>query len=99
MSSNLILKLSLVTMGGISLAEIPKTDETVAQLAGGLTAALFSFASEVHTSALKSIRLHDRSLSFIQAGIVKQPGGQFYIAVPQPGDNGRNSQHGPGQPE
>ena len=65
LSSSIILKISLSTSGGISLAEIPETDESMAQLSSGLTAALLSFAQEVHNQKLRDISLHNRTLTFI----------------------------------
>ncbi|MHA2254125.1 MAG: hypothetical protein ACXAD7_27505 [Candidatus Kariarchaeaceae archaeon] len=69
MSTALILKLSIVTNTGISIAEFPKDDEELqAQLTSALMAAIMSFSKEVHKSELQSITLHDRNVSFIPIG-------------------------------
>lgn len=66
LSTSIILKISLSTSGGINLAEIPESEEeALAQLSSGLTAALLSFAQEVHNQKLRNISLHNRTLTFI----------------------------------
>jgi hypothetical protein len=70
-----VLKLSIVTKGGLSLAEIPRSsEETDRQLASGLMAALISFSQEVHKAELQSLNFHDRTVSFI-------PVGEFFIVA------------------
>ena len=65
LSSSIILKISLSTSGGLNLAEIPESDESMAQLSSGLTAALLAFTQEVHNQKLRDISLHNRTLTFI----------------------------------
>ncbi|MCY3414103.1 MAG: hypothetical protein INQ03_20835 [Candidatus Heimdallarchaeota archaeon] len=75
MSSSLILKLSLVGISGINIAEYPPSDREDEQvLAAGLLTALMAFSREVHKRDLQSISYHDRRVSFI-------PIRQSYIIV------------------
>jgi hypothetical protein len=75
LSTSLILKLSIVTQGGLSLAELPRTSEGVErQLASGLLSALTSFSREVYKSELESLSFHDRTVTFI-------PVGEFFIVA------------------
>lgn len=69
MSSSLILKLSIVSNGGISITEQPPSSAVAKeQLAAGLMAAMLAFSKEVHNQELESLSLHDRSISFIMVG-------------------------------
>jgi hypothetical protein len=75
LSTSLILKLSIVTQGGLSLAELPRSQEGVErQLASGLLSALISFSREVHKSELQSLNFHDRTVTFI-------PVGEFFVVA------------------
>ncbi|OLS23787.1 MAG: hypothetical protein HeimC2_25260 [Candidatus Heimdallarchaeota archaeon LC_2] len=64
--SNLILKLQLVALGGLMLAELPEpTDQTRSQLSGGIMSAIMSFSKEVHNKEIEALSYADRSIIFI----------------------------------
>ncbi len=66
MAQSFLLKLTLLTDEGISLAEYPEaTSIAQAQLAGGLINALMSFAKQIHQRELQSLAYHDRTVSFL----------------------------------
>ncbi len=69
------MKLSIVTKGGLALAEIPRsTRETHRQLGSGLLTALMAFSKEVHKAELQSLNFHDRTVTFL-------PVGEFFVVA------------------
>ncbi|MCH8907486.1 MAG: hypothetical protein IH840_10390 [Candidatus Heimdallarchaeota archaeon] len=65
-TSNLLIKMQLVSTSGLSLATFPmEEDETKSQLAGGIMTALLAFSKEVHNRELESLSYQDGSVYFL----------------------------------
>lgn len=73
MHTQFIYKLQLVSLGGLMLSEIPKSEDVAAsQLSGGIMSAIMSFSKEVHQREIASLAYHDRNIIFASVG-------EFYL--------------------
>lgn len=78
MSTTLVKKISLVSKQGISIAEVPKSEEAAKeQLAAGLMSAMLAFSKEVHQRELERLSFHDHTVSFLKVG----DEGNFFLVV------------------